>query len=147
MPDVGSVDWLGLGVTGGGDVGDGGEGVTATAGGGGGSDGAVDAQESSTSKSAAGKPFILSEGLPPIPHNLVSRILQGEYVDMEELLRDNLEVQRCSSSQLTGSSSSGSSPSRRRRDFPDLLSWVQCFGTYVAIVTNKQPERMCPLLA
>ena len=146
MPDAGSVDRLGLGMTGGGGVEDGGEGVAAIAGGGGGSDGAVDARESSSSKSAVGKPFILSEGLPPVPHKLVSRILRGEYVDMAELLRDNLEAQRRSSSQLTGSSSSGPSHSRSRREISDLLSWVQCFGTYVAIVTSKQPERMCQLL-
>ena len=30
---------------------------------------------------------------------------------------------------------------------PDLLSWVQCFGTYVAIVTSKKPEKMRQLLA
>jgi hypothetical protein len=33
------------------------------------------------------------------------------------------------------------------REIPDLLSWVQCFGTLVAIMTSKQPERMRHLLA
>ena len=36
------------------------------------------------------RPFILSEGLPLVPHKLVSQIWRGEYVDMAELLRDNL---------------------------------------------------------
>ena len=45
-------------------------------------------------KSSVEKPFILSEGLPPVPHQLAARILRGEYVDMAELLRDNLEAQR-----------------------------------------------------
>ena len=44
MPDAGSVDRLGLGMTGGGGVEDGGEGVAAISGGGGGSDGAVEAR-------------------------------------------------------------------------------------------------------
>ena len=40
------------------------------------------------------KPFILSEGLPPVPYKLASKILRGEYIDMAKLLRDNLEAQR-----------------------------------------------------
>ena len=40
------------------------------------------------------KPFLLSEGLPPVPGKLVARILKGDFVDMAELLRDNLEAQR-----------------------------------------------------
>ena len=40
------------------------------------------------------KPFILSEGLPPVPYKLTARILKGEFVDMAELLHDNLEAQR-----------------------------------------------------
>ena len=45
-------------------------------------------------KAGISKPFILSEGLPPVPHKLAARILRGEFVDMAELLRDNLEAQR-----------------------------------------------------
>ena len=36
-------------------------------------------------------PFILSEGLPPVPAKLVAKIQEGDYVDMVELLRDNME--------------------------------------------------------
>lgn len=38
--------------------------------------------------------FILSEALPIIPAKLVRRILKGEFIDMAELLKDNMEVQR-----------------------------------------------------
>ena len=38
-------------------------------------------------------------------------------------------------------------PVRGHREIPDLLSWVQCFGTYIAVVTSKHPERMRQLLA
>ena len=148
MPDAGSISRLGLRKTGGEDGGDDKEG-----GGDGGKvpDGGDDGEHTDgsirESKGVAGKPFILSEGLPPVPHKLVSRILRGEYVDMSELLRDNLEAQRRSSSQPTSSAISGLSPSRSRREIPDLLSWVQCFGTYIAIITSKEPERMRQLLA
>ena len=38
--------------------------------------------------------YILGEGLPSIPANLVAKIQRGDYVDMAELLRDNMEMGR-----------------------------------------------------
>ena len=65
---------------------------------------------------------------------------------MAELLRDNLEVQRCVSSQKQSSAQAAQSRSRRR-EVPDLLSWVSCFGTYMAVLTDKYPEKIKQLLA
>ena len=39
-------------------------------------------------------PFILGEALPLVPAKLVKRILRGEYIDMAELLKDNVEAER-----------------------------------------------------
>lgn len=41
---------------------------------------------------------------------------------------------------------SDSSP-RIRHEISDLLSWEQGFGTYIAIVTRKRPEKMRQFLA
>ena len=38
-------------------------------------------------------PFILSKGLSLVPVKLATSILRGDFVDMAELLHDNLEVQ------------------------------------------------------
>ena len=69
-----------------------------------------------------------------------------EFVDMADLLRDNLEARR--RGDLPEGSSSSAEPKRSRRDseVPDLLSWVQCFGTYMAIVGQAAaglPDRHC----
>ena len=50
----------------------------------------------STRKWGRGKavPFVLGEGIPPVPARLVARIWRGEFVDMADLLWDNLEVER-----------------------------------------------------
>ena len=73
------------------------------------------------------KPFVLSEGLPPVPHKLASKILRGEYIDMAELLRDNLEAQRRAATTAAATPHPSSTP-KSRREVPDILSWVQCFG-------------------
>ena len=40
-----------------------------------------------------------------------------------------------------------SSQGRPRREVPDLLSWVQCFSIYTAVVASKYPERVHKLMA
>ena len=96
------------------------------------------------STAAVGKQFVLSDGLPPVPHKLAARILRGEIVDMAELLRYNLEMQRRSSSLPSTQTASAATPAKNRREILDVLSWVQCFGTYMAIITSKYPDNYWP---
>ena len=95
-------------------------------------------------KPTVDRPFILSEGLPPVPHKLAARTLRGEYMDMAELLCDNLEAQRRAAA--TTSSSTSSTTPKGRREVPDILSWVQCFSIYMAVITSKFPHRIKELL-
>ena len=89
-------------------------------------------------------PFILSESLPPIPAKLVTKIQNGEFVDMAELLRDNIEADRRRSKD---GGASGSATAHSRREVPDILSWIQCFGTYACVVAAAKPEKTQQLLA
>ena len=116
--------------------------------GGGGAGEEVGPQANDGEKTVEGppKPFLLSEGLPPVPAKLVGRIIKGDFIDMAELLRDNLEAQQRGGWQEIPSSTA-SGLSRQRRKVPDLLSWVQCFGIYTAVVASRYPERIQKLLA
>ena len=63
---------------------------------------------------------------------------------MSEFLKDNLEAER----RYAGSvGTSIQSQRRQRREVPDLLSWVQCFGTYISVVASRYPEKVRQLLA
>lgn len=75
-----------------------------------------------------GQPFIVSAVLPVVPAKLVKRIL-GEYVDMAELLWNNMEAER--RRQAAGSAGL---PRPSRRDMPDIMSWLQYFSLYTAVV-------------
>ena len=99
-----------------------------------------------TSSEEPTQPFILSEGLAPVPVKLVTKILKGDFVDMAELLRDNLEAQHRGNLQ-DASAIDLSQSKRARREIPDLLSWVQCFGTCLAEIATKHPDRLWQLLA
>ena len=62
-------------------------------------------------------------------------------MDMAELLRDNMEVER---RRATGD---GEPSQSRRREVPDILSWLQCFSLYAAVVGAHYPEKARELLA
>ena len=92
-------------------------------------------------------PFVLSEALPVVPAKLVRRILRAEYVDMAELLKDNMEAER---RRLVGDTSAPHpqfAGRASRREVPDILSWLLCFNIYAAVVCSKHPEKIQQLLA
>lgn len=82
--------------------------------------------------------FILDEALPVVPTKLVKQILRGEYIDMAELLKDNIEVER---RRLTSTEEGGGSSSGARRGIPNLWSWLQCYSLYAAIMCSKYPVK------
>lgn len=92
----------------------------------------------------AGEPaaFILGEALPVVPARLVRKILNGEFVDMAELLRDNMEAERRRAGQEKETGLRVG-----RREIPDMLSWLHCFSLYAAIIGSKYPEKMRELWA
>ena len=85
--------------------------------------------------------FILSEALPVVPAKLVKRIQKAEYVNMAELLKDNMEAgrRRMLSDSVFPQTHFTNRPVRR--EIPDMLSWFQCFSLYAAVVVSKYPEK------
>ena len=85
-------------------------------------------------KGGAAEPFVVSESLYPVPAKVVAKIGTNEYVDMAEILRDNIELER----RQVGATSLGCSSSRR--EVPDLLSWIVCYGMFASVMAEKYPE-------
>ena len=80
----------------------------------------------------------IGAGLPPILPRLVAHILSGEFIDMADLLPDQL-----------GPSSTETQPKGSRpqyRAISNILEWVKCFGAYIAVLSSKQPHRIPDLL-
>ena len=88
--------------------------------------------------------FVLGESLPSVPAKLVARVRKGEYVDMADLLRDNIEVDRRRTAQ---GGDMQPATKLQRREIPDVSSWAQCFCSYIGIVVEESPERTKQLLA
>lgn len=96
-------------------------------------------------KEAEHQSFIVSEGLPPVPAKLVAKILRQEFVNMAELLQDNIEAERRRGK--GDATCPGSSHNPVRREIPDILSWTQAFGVYVSVIASKYPGRVPQMLA
>ena len=90
---------------------------------------------------------MLGKGLPPVLGRLIQKIQRGDYVDMAELLCDNMELECRKASHESSASALGLGIQPSCREVPDLISWVQCFGVYSPIMSAKHANRICQLLA
>ena len=81
----------------------------------------------------------LRGGLPPIPAKLVKRIQEGSFVEMSELLPDLLR--RAALPEEIGKSFKS-----RPHSVGNILEWVRCFGSYIAVISRSQPHRVADLL-
>ena len=87
-------------------------------------------------------PFVLSEALPVVPARLVRKIGRGEFVDMSELLKDNMELERRRAA-CGGEPSQGHLAGRTgRREVPDVMSWLHSFSLYAAIMWERHPQKV-----
>ena len=77
----------------------------------------------------------IGAGIPPIPPRLVTRIQSGEFIDMADLLPDQLAP-----------TSTDRTSKPRRQTISNILEWVKCFSAYIAVVSSKQPDRVPDLL-
>ena len=99
------------------------------------------------------EPFALAESLPIIPATLVDKIVKGQYVDLCDLLQDNILLAKRAPIGERNDTDPGSGHTRRHkkreftRDEAGLLSWTQCFAVYTAIVCSQNPDRINDLLA
>ena len=78
--------------------------------------------------------MILSPVADCIPHTLVQQIQSGQFVEMRDLLADNIALHiQLASLQGTVSLPLNTANRTRLREVPFLVSWLYCFAAYVAV--------------
>ena len=88
--------------------------------------------------------FSLASSFAPIPNKLVKKIQALEFVEMQELLPDNIALaERLEALPLHATHSS----SPETREVGALFTWVSAFYTYVAVVAAAHPDRVRDMLA
>ena len=87
--------------------------------------------------------MILSPASSPIPFRLVQRIQAGEFVEMRDLMADNVSL-HSQLEDLHGLGSLIATPAGLRprlREVPSLSSWMFCFAAYMAVRTRDPLTR------
>ena len=80
--------------------------------------------------------IILSPACDPFPETLVRCIQSGQFVDMQDLLAENIAlVNQLSSLHGRVALPPSTVTHTRLRDVPSLVSWLYCFIAYIAICT------------
>ncbi len=87
---------------------------------------------------AKAQPLIIT-ALPPIPGKVVEKASKGEYIDLKELLPDNIallkRIHEINPANLPTQHNS------RLRDISDPLPWVSCFLGFVAAKVDHKETR------
>ena len=86
--------------------------------------------------------------LPSISNKLLEKVRCGEYVDFSELLPDkgnDHHIHQAGEGQIFLIQAADLSLARKA--IPDLATWLQCFGLYVAALAPSQPHWIPELMA
>ena len=86
----------------------------------------------------------MASSFAPIPAKLVKRIHKMEYVDLRELLPDNLALSEKLEA-LPVHATHGLNP--EHREITKIVTWVSCMATYIAIAAQAHPLRVRDMLA
>ena len=95
--------------------------------------------------SAPSTSVYIREGLPPVPLKLAEKMHRWDYTDMSEILPEfwvpmgNLQHECNPLGQLR-------TPARCWRKVANIANWVQCFATYVGVLTGISLEAMLKLM-
>ena len=95
----------------------------------------------------AAEQFKVANSISPIPAKLVKRIRALEFVEMRELLPDNIAMTERLAALPSGIAHNKPPSEREIGGDRALITWVSSFSTYVAIVAESHPERVVDMLA
>ena len=96
------------------------------------------------------KAFSLGPGRAPIPPKLVTKILSSKFVDLSELLPENLDDPLSDTTSFTIDNSTivpVSRSSRERKTDLDILSWVECFNSYISVIATYRARDLLAYMA
>ena len=75
----------------------------------------------------------------PISGKLICHILDGCFINMGELLSNNLEAPNLIDDDHTTNA-------KQKQDVTQIVDWIQCYGTYIPMVSNAKPDQVVDLI-
>ena len=95
------------------------------------------------------KAFSLGPGRAPISAKLVTQILSHKFIELSELIPENLDDPQAEMTTFSIESSTivPKVISRKKQEVSDILTRVKCFNSYTAVMSTFFPTRARDLLA
>ena len=82
----------------------------------------------------------IGEGLHPVPGKLIKKIESGQFIELAELLPEQLGITAACDDDRTKASKPKHNP------ISSIIEWIQCFFIYTAVLSKSQPHRVADLL-
>ena len=106
----------------------------------GGSCGGATGTESSTFPNL-NKAFVVGPGYAPVPYKLVSKITAGLFVDLADLLPDNIRAQEIEPQAFLEGKLVVSGSKKRVIEIADIVTWIEAFTIFSMILCHTFPSR------
>ena len=87
------------------------------------------------------KPFVVGPGYSPIPDKLVMKIRSCQFVDLADLLAENLKAQEAEPQTYLDGKLLVSSTKKRVQEITEIMTWVVAFTVYAWIFCSAFPSR------
>ena len=84
----------------------------------------------SNSAPLIGRDFVIGPRYSPIPNKLVSKIISSQFVELADLLQDNLKINETETQTFLDGKLVVSPAPRQTIEIQDILTWVEAFTTY-----------------
>ena len=87
------------------------------------------------------KAFVVGPGYAPVPYKLVSKITAGHFVDLADLLLDNIRAQEIEPQAFLEGKLVVSGSKKRVIEIADIVTWIDAFTIFSMILCHTFPSR------
>ena len=88
------------------------------------------------------RPFVVGTGYSPIPEKLVTKIRTGPFIDLVDLLAENLKGQETEPQTYLDGKRLVTSSKKRIQEITDIITWVKAFTVYSWILCSAHPSKV-----
>ena len=89
---------------------------------------------------SVGKAFVVGPGYAPIPGKLVAKITSGAFVELADLLAENIHAQEAEPHTYLDGKLLVAPAKKRVVEINDILTWIQAFTIYQWIFCSTYPS-------
>ena len=87
------------------------------------------------------KAFVIGLGYTPVPYKLVAKITGGQFIELADLLSDNIKAQETEPQAFLEGRLLVSNNKKRVVEITDIMTWVEAFSIFCLVLCQSYPSR------